>query len=167
MTPLPAWRDEVLAVYEWADNQVSLLSPTCTVSGRCCRFPEFGHTLFISQMEARILLDGAPFQPSAESRQDDSGCPFQLKGRCEARQARPLGCRVFFCDPAFAEAMPGIMEKGISMIKAVADRHGLDWCYAPLHHFLDGRYAASLDLPESGSHHPCEPSSSRFVLPLA
>jgi hypothetical protein len=26
------------------------------------------------------------------------GCPYQVAGMCTAREARPLGCRVYFCD---------------------------------------------------------------------
>jgi superfamily I DNA/RNA helicase len=39
-----------LAVYEerWADPA----GPVCVASGRCCRFKEYGHTLFLSNLEA-------------------------------------------------------------------------------------------------------------------
>ena len=31
-------------------------------------------------------------------------CPWQdSRGHCTAREARPLGCRVYYCDPAFEE----------------------------------------------------------------
>ena len=30
-------------------------------------------------------------------------CPFQKDNLCTAREPRPLGCRVYFCDPAYQE----------------------------------------------------------------
>ncbi len=36
------------------------LGPICQLSGRCCRFQEYGHTLFVSSLEVQFLLDHAP-----------------------------------------------------------------------------------------------------------
>lgn len=167
MTSRTGWEDEVREVYAWADTQVAAQAPSCQVSGRCCRFREFGHNLFLSHLEARILLDGAPFPLPDGEQYDDTGCPFQVNGRCEARQARPLACRVYFCDPAFQEAMPAILEEALARLKSIADRHGLDWCYSPLHHFLDGRYAAKDRIPPPRNLPPCAlPSPPRSHLPL-
>lgn len=161
------WADEVREVYAWADAKVSENSPVCRISGRCCRFREFGHSLFLSHLEARILLDGAPFPLPAGKEFDDSGCPYQVNGKCQAREERPLACRVYFCDPTFHQAMPAILEEALARLKSIADRHGLDWCYAPLHQFLDGRYAAKERIPPPRNLPPCEnPSLSRSPLPL-
>lgn len=161
------WTDEIREVYGWADSQVSSHSPVCRISGRCCRFREFGHSLFLSHLEARILLDGAPLTLPEGTEFDDTGCPYQVNGMCQAREARPLACRVYFCDPSFQQAMPTILEEGLSRLKSIADRHGLNWCYAPLHHFLDGRYAAKERIPPPRNLPSCEPSSpTRSPLPL-
>ena len=87
------------------DAAVARLGPVCRISGRCCRFREYGHTLFLSAPEADYLLSEAP----APVRPLDDGetCPWQdVRGRCTARDARPLGCRVYFCDPAYQDAAP-------------------------------------------------------------
>ena len=38
------------------DRAVAELAPVCRLSGRCCRFEEYGHTLFLSAAEAAVLI---------------------------------------------------------------------------------------------------------------
>ena len=83
------FRPELLAIYGELDAAVAALGPVCLLSGRCCRFEEFGHTLFVSAPEAALLVADAP----APTRPLDAGatCPWQDQlGRCQARDARPL-----------------------------------------------------------------------------
>src|SRR5215467_4173879 len=88
----------ILELYEEVDRRVRAAGPVCVASGRCCRFKEWGHVLFLSNLEADVLLDGAPAYDRPVSA---SFCPFQKENLCTARQPRPLGCRVYFCDPAY------------------------------------------------------------------
>ena len=132
-------RNEVLAVYAAADAAVAAAGPRCEASGRCCRFTEYGHTLFISAFEAEILLERAPPYGQPVSR---DGCPFQIGGLCTARENRPLGCRIYFCDPAYQLRMAEITEQSLAALKGIADTHGTGWHYAPLHHFLNARPCA-------------------------
>ena len=127
-------RKEVLAVYAAADAAVLAAGPRCDASGRCCRFTEYGHTLFISAFEAELLLENAP---AYEQPVSPDGCPFQVNGLCTARDARPLGCRIYFCDPAYQGRMAEITEAALAALKRIADAHGTGWGYAPLHHFLN------------------------------
>ena len=47
------------------------LGPVCQLSGRCCRFKEYGHTLFVSTAEVRLLLaSGAESTAAPGSRRD-------------------------------------------------------------------------------------------------
>ena len=97
---LAAIRDELHSLYRELDLAVAETGPVCVVSGRCCRFKEYGHTLFLSAPEALLLAADAP-RPDGPT-DDDQRCPWQdAHGQCTARAARPLGCRVYFCDPAF------------------------------------------------------------------
>ena len=142
-----AFRAAVQGVYRELDEAVAAAAPVCAVSGRCCRFVEYEHTLFISAPEAAILLADAP--PPSRPLDDGATCPWQdAKGRCTAREARPLGCRSYFCDPAFADRMPELAEAAIARLKAVVAEHGLPWDYAPLHWHL--RLAV-----EVGNYPPC------------
>ena len=147
-------RRDVLEVYAAADAAVRAAGPRCDSSGRCCRFTEYGHTLFISQFEADILLESAP--PYAQPVTRD-GCPFQIDSLCTARDARPLGCRIYFCDPSYQETGNRITEEALSKLKRIADAHDAGWNYAPLHVFLN---AAADTMTPAG------PSGRRVPLPL-
>src|SRR4051812_41138273 len=130
----PDLRDRVLAIYAAADAAVAAAGPRCEASGRCCRFREYGHTLFISNLEAEVLLESAP--PYAQPVSADF-CPFQVDNLCTAREPRPLGCRVYYCDPSYQETAGLITEKALRRLKDLAETNGLLYRYAPLHHFLN------------------------------
>src|SRR5437762_5267805 len=127
-------RDRVKTLYAEADAAVAAAGPVCVASGRCCRFKEYGHTLFISNLEADVLLASAP--PYEQPVSSDF-CPFQKGNLCTAREPRPLGCRVYYCDPAYQDAGSRISEEYLRRLKELADAHGVAWRYAPLHHFLN------------------------------
>lgn len=134
-------RDDLRALYRDLDLAVAMKSPVCQLSGRCCRFKDYGHTLFLSALEALLLVSDAP-QPPGPIDSGDS-CPWQdAGGRCMARDARPLGCRVFFCDPSFENHEPELSEIFLARLKQLTSRHDLPWNYAPLHQHL--RQAPSL-----------------------
>jgi hypothetical protein len=134
------FRGPLLALYDELDAAVAALGPVCQVSGCCCRFAEYGHTLFVSAAEAALLLAEAP--PPARPLDDGATCPWQDRhGRCSARGARPLGCRVYFCDPAYQPHAPELSERFLGRLKRLVERLGLPWDYAPLHHHL--RHAAA------------------------
>jgi hypothetical protein len=126
-----AQQTELLALYDQVDAEIAVENPRCDVSGRCCRFSEYGHTLFLSAAEAELLFSIAaqPTEPKAE-------CPYQIVGRCTARERRPLGCRIYFCDPRYADRMIEISEAAIARLKALHDEWGRPWDYRPLGRFL-------------------------------
>jgi hypothetical protein len=152
----PELRAEVLAIYAEADAAVAAAGPRCDASGRCCRFKEYGHTLFISNLEADVLVAAAP--PYRQPASADF-CPFQVDNLCTARDPRPLGCRVYFCDPAYQETGNAISETYLRRLKALAEEHGTDWRYAPLHTFLN-----EADVPAVHSGEPVPPPAR---IPLA
>jgi hypothetical protein len=121
---------ELLALYADVDAAVAAANPRCDASGRCCRFGEWGHTLFLTAPEAETLF-AEPFPAGGAVAADL--CPYQVGGLCAARERRPLGCRVYFCDPAWAERMPAAMEAALAGLKALHERADLPWDYRPLH----------------------------------
>ena len=157
----PDVRRRVLEVYATADRAVSAAAPRCDASGRCCRFTEYGHSLFISQFEAELLLETAPAYDTPVTR---DGCPFQVDNLCTARNERPLGCRIYFCDPAYQETGNGITEEAIASLKRIADDHGTGWRYAPLHVFLNE--AERPAIPAADTIHPAGSPGPRLSLPL-
>ena len=149
-------RGPLRALYAELDAEVARRNPVCRVSGRCCRFVEYDHTLFLSGLEAAVLVADAP-EPC---RPLDHGatCPWQdSRNRCTAREARPLGCRVYFCDPAYEAQAPELSEVYLGRLKALAGSLGLAWDYAPLHDHL-GRAAADGRFPAVPADRTGEPS---------
>lgn len=141
-------RRRVLELYVEVDRQVAAAGPVCVASGRCCRFKEYGHTLFLSQIEAEVLLEGAPPYDPATVTADF--CPFQVENLCTAREPRPLGCRIYYCDPAYQERMVEITEEAVRQVKQLAEEHATGWRYAPLHVFLREGPVSSSSIDESG-----------------
>ena len=134
----PPFHSELRELYAQLDAAVARLAPVCRISGRCCRFREYGHTLFLSAPEFEYLLSEAP--DPVRPLDDGETCPWQDDhGRCTAREARPLGCRVYFCDPSYQDAAPELSEHSIAGLKRLTERHGLPWSYAPLHRHLHER----------------------------
>src|ERR1700745_676687 len=97
----------VLDLYREVDRSVQAAGPICVASGRCCRFKEYGHTLFLSNLEAEILLSRAP---AYEQPVSSDFCPFQKENLCTAREPRPLGCRIYYCDPTYQETAHRLTE---------------------------------------------------------
>src|SRR5881398_3254021 len=119
----------VATLYREVDAAVAEAGPVCVASGRCCRFKEYGHVLFLSSLEAEVLLHAAP---AYEQPVTPDFCPFQKDSLCTAREPRPLGCRVYYCDPAYQETGVEISERYLGELKKLADELELDWRYAPL-----------------------------------
>ncbi len=139
----PDLRLKVLEVYAAVDVAVAAEAPRCDASGRCCRFTEYGHTLFLSQFEADLLLETAPAYTQPVSR---DFCPFQAEGLCTARDSRPLGCRIYFCDASYQDKQNAITEVAVAKLKVIADEFDTGWNYAPLHVLLNAAERPSVQL---------------------
>jgi hypothetical protein len=139
---------QVLALYQEVDRDVAAAGPVCVASGRCCRFKEYGHVLFLSNLEVDVLLADAP---PLEGPVTPDFCPFQEDNLCTAREPRPLGCRVYYCDPSYQETASRITETYLHRLKELAQAHGLEWRYAPLHTFLHEAPVGRRPLPVTES----------------
>lgn len=127
---------QVRQIYERAGADIAQAGPVCIASGKCCRFKEYGHTLFISNLEAAVLLASCP---PYETPTLSDFCPFQRDKLCTARDQRPLGCRIYFCDPTYQSTSYALTEKYLRELKELAELMGVEWCYAPLHQFLNAQ----------------------------
>lgn len=134
----PALQAELAALYAGLERELQRLSPRCELSGRCCDFPASGHRLYATapEIDYALALGGAP--PRAPS---DSLCPWHVDGMCRNRDGRPLGCRVYFCDPGYQDAMPAIYERHHAALRELHARHGLPYAYASFPQAVDGRLA--------------------------
>ncbi len=137
-------RRQVLELYQEVDREVAAAGPVCLASGRCCRFKEYGHVLFLTNLEAEVLLQAAPpYQTPVSS----DFCPFQKDNLCTAREPRPLACRIFYCDPSYQETGNRITENALQQLKQLAEQEDLPYRYGPLHHFLNHPEDATTDPP--------------------
>lgn len=150
---LPELANAVRAIYAAADAEVAQAGPRCDASGRCCRFTEWGHVLYLCHLEAAVLLADAPTYTKPVG---PDSCPFQVQRLCTAREQRPLGCRVYFCDPDYQQRAGEITEKYLGQLKQLAQTHQVGWQYAPLHVFLN----ACVPTERSAQHQPCASTPS-------
>ena len=144
----------VRAVYDAVASEIRERQPACDMSGRCCRFEEYGHRLFVTTAElaafARELpaaprpspvvavaacpatslpLLAAGHRPPAASPWDGTGCPFQFDQLCGVHAIRPFGCRMFFCDASSTEWQNDAYERFHAELKSLHDRLGVPYFY--------------------------------------
>src|SRR5258708_9812454 len=146
---------QVIDLYRSVDAAVAAAGPVCVASGKCWRFKEYVHTLLLSNLEAEVLLASAP--PFVQPVSADF-CPFQKENLCTAREPRPLGCRIYFCDPNYQETCQRISEDAIGKLKRLAEELGMEWRYAPLHAFLnEAPPRTQTSVPQANSQRLCLP----------
>lgn len=113
-------------LYAALEEETRRRNPRCELSGRCCDFKRSGHELFATDLETAYARAHGGASPPAAAPGD---CPFHRGGRCHLRDGRPLGCRVYFCDPAYRDAMPEVAERHHRGVVAIHERHGLEYRY--------------------------------------
>jgi hypothetical protein len=79
-------------------------------------FPEHG-------TRARVSL------PQFFSGETVEGCPYQVGGLCTAREGRPLGCRIYFCDENAQEWQNEVYEKYHARLRGVHEKFGVPYRY--------------------------------------
>ncbi len=57
------------------------------------------------------------------------GCPYQVEGLCTAREGRPLGCRIYFCDENAQSWQNEVYEKYHARLRGVHERFGVPYRY--------------------------------------
>ncbi len=123
---------DLFRLYAELDRELQALGVRCALSGRCCRFDEWGHRLYLTWPEARLLAQ----EPPPQKELHPGRCPYQVDNLCTAHARRPLGCRVYFCDPAYKPVMNDLAERYHQRLKQLFVRYGLPWRYGPLHAML-------------------------------
>jgi Fe-S-cluster containining protein len=100
-------RAQIARIYAELQAKIDQRRPICIASGRCCKFEEYGHRLFVTTMEMASFvheLDASGKNlTDCLTRWDGTGCPFQVAKLCGVHPIRPFGCRIFFCDPTATE----------------------------------------------------------------
>lgn len=127
------WRD--------LDRQLAEPQAACRACGQCCDFPRRGHILFATSLELNVCLsfarDHAVTPPSAAARRLAAGeCPFLEGGRCAVRPARPVGCRIFFCNFSHPEQAEKISSNAHQRLRRISISVESDW-YGPALAYLE------------------------------
>ena len=118
--------DAMREFYARIDRQIAEKPATCWNHGDCCRFAQFGHRLYVTALEVCYYLATGDAPPPVTG----DTCPHAYEGKCHARERRPLGCRIFFCDP-LAQAWQGpFTEEHLAVLRELHDELGVRYFYA-------------------------------------
>jgi uncharacterized protein len=146
---------QLFAVY--ADAGALLADWTCPASTECCRFGITGREPYVTSIEiaavkrelariggARAFKRAEPLAaqeaPAHDKKRrlamaaDERTCPLlNHEGRCAVYEARPLGCRTFFCErassPSRARSTRGRtlpqreLNELVQRVRAIASKH--------------------------------------------
>ena len=118
--------DAMRRFYEKADREIASKPATCWNRGECCRFGQFGHRLYVTSLEVCYYLATGDLPPPIA----EDTCPHAYEGKCHARDRRPLGCRIFFCD-ANAQSWQGpFTEDQLSTLREMHEQLDVPYVYA-------------------------------------
>ena len=143
------------------------VGPHCLASGSCCRFEEHGHRLYATGLEVARCVSICRQEGRAitvadiESAVESGNCPWQDGRLCTAREGRPTGCRVYFCDPRLQDLVPDLAEDAHRDIRAIHERFSIPYAYGEWRTML--REIMTLAHP----HDPVLPASVRRTDPVS
>jgi len=118
--------EELRRIYAAADEEAGKdPSLRCELSGRCCRFRDAGHELFVTALEyAEMVKGGGP------GGNDAAVCPWLQGTLCGNREGRALACRTYYCSDEAAAA--ALTERWHAEIRRLHERHGIPYEYRRL-----------------------------------
>ena len=105
-----------------AQEQLRIHRPVCLASGKCCNFEQHGHSMWLTGLEVAWTLSKIPSAPTTAQVAASvrvGNCPFLVQGMCGIHQARPLGCRAYFCDQAGQGWQEAVMESWLGRIRSL------------------------------------------------
>jgi Fe-S-cluster containining protein len=122
----------VSGIYDDIARQISQIGPICQLSGKCCRFEEYGHRLYVTTAELATFVAMArqtPAPPHLLDHADGGGCRFQQNRLCTVHQSRPMGCRMFYCDPRTEQPLQELFEQMHTRLKRIHDDLQIPYYY--------------------------------------
>jgi len=132
---------ELRKLYEEVQRRTAQSGLRCLGGGGCCKFDLAGHRLYLTPAELALLIerppalcqteresgamlprfwgkhvsaDGTDMLPQTTRKHGTNPplrCPYQARGKCTAYDRRPLGCRVYFCQPGAAGWYANLYEE--------------------------------------------------------
>jgi hypothetical protein len=125
-----------------ASEEIAGKGAVCRASGRCCKFEAYGHRLYVTGVELLHFAaveegrgveggekGGVVRLPQFFAGEKVEGCPYQVDNLCTAREGRPLGCRVYFCDESARGWENEVYEKYHALLRGVHERFGVGYRY--------------------------------------
>lgn len=125
----PEFLHSIVSMYAEVDAELASLSTDCRACGDCCRFDTSGVRLYVTTGELAVLSRLTPPVPDAPSL---GRCPYQVGDSCDARDHRPLGCRIFFCHGPPRYNMQQEYERRHEAIQRLHQTHCLPYAYVDL-----------------------------------
>jgi Fe-S-cluster containining protein len=132
----PDAREAVLRIYVQVQAEIDRRRPRCEMSGRCCRFEEFGHRLYVTTLELAAFVHDLPrpeqmVPPLGQSiaAWDGTGCAYQIGRLCGIHGIRPFGCRMFFCDASATEWQQSLYERFHGTLKRLHEELDVPYFY--------------------------------------
>lgn len=129
----PSVDAELRRVFERLDAEIARRSPTCWLSGRCCRFESYGHKLYVTGLEIAWVIGQLDAAQRAALRDADlpalDGCSFQSDKLCGVHGVRPLGCRIYYCDPDAQDWQSAVYEGYLDDLRHLHEQRGIAYGY--------------------------------------
>ena len=124
-------REAILRLYADVQHEIDVRRPVCVMSGRCCRFEDFGHRLYVTTLELASFVHGVrrATVPAGGKPWDGTGCPFQSNKLCGVHAIRPFGCRMFFCDATATDWQNETYERFHTRLKVLHDELAVPYYY--------------------------------------
>jgi Fe-S-cluster containining protein len=117
--------DALTALYREVDAELRRRGASCDACGRCCRFAEFGHELWPTNLEVEYLRA----RHGRREAVDPGVCPYLDGASCSARDGRSLACRTFHCGLP-KDVVEEITNRYFERLREVARAAGLLLEYA-------------------------------------
>lgn len=163
-------------LYRDLDREIAARTPRCRNRGLCCRFDEFGHELYVTTLEVAyfLALHGPEVQAPcatgigdgpAYPAQASAGCPYQVNGLCTVRTGRPMGCRIFFCDPDSVAWQGPLTEAFLQRVRRLHEDLGVPYVYAEWRAVLAALARAGAPHPGAERIDPPEPTVDNVARP--
>ena len=153
-------RTAIEDIYADISRAIAERAPRCDASGRCCHFEAWGHRLYVTGLEAAYLIAHLPehraAQPSASERTQPrtlslpqvhaakvrGDCPFLDGTLCTVHEIKPVGCRVYYCEPGTEGWQQDLTETMLARLRTLHDGAGVAYRYGEWREML-ARFAAN------------------------
>jgi len=119
--------------YDDLNEEIAQQPGHCWLKTACCHLDQqSGHRLFVTFLEVCDYL-ARHVPPEATG----TTCAHLSNGICQIRNDRPLGCRIYYCDPAAQHWQESMAETYLLRLKHLHNELNVPYFYADWLHVLD------------------------------